>query len=113
MEYSENKENKYASYIKESYNREYRENEFGFITWQVKDGNCIINTLYIEPEHRAGGKGSELADIAAKESGCKTLLCEIDVRSATYLEAFKAITKYGFKPLDLYGTYLVLSKELE
>lgn len=102
----------YKEHIKESYGRNYLENEYGYITWEEKDDACIINSLYIKKEFRNKGKGSILADLAIEKSGKKNILCEIDTASNTYLEAYTSITKYGFKPIDLYGRYLILGKEL-
>lgn len=112
MEFSENK---YANYIHESYNRNYYENEYGFITYQKLDNSVVINTLYVRPEHRKEHCGSDLADIAAdwaKSNGATSLLCEIDTRSKTYDQAYNAITKYGFKIKDLMGAWMILEKEL-
>lgn len=112
MEYSENK---YADHIMESYGRSYYENEYGFITWQPLDNSIVINTLYIKPEHRSDHRGSELANLVtdwAIERGAKSLLCEIDTRSKTYDEAYRAITGYGFKTKDWIGSYIILEKEL-
>ena len=112
MDYSENK---YAAHLKESYNRHYFENKYGFITWQKYGDSVVINTLYILPEYRSEHHGSDLADHVSLETlgmGINNLLCEIDTRSKTYDEAFKAITGYGFKVKDWIGSYVILEKEL-
>ena len=107
--------NKYADHIMESYGRHYLENEHGFITWQKLDNSVVINTLYVVPELRKEHRGSELADHVAgwaKEAGAKSLLCEIDTRSKTYDQAYKAITSYGFQIRDWIGSYVILEKDL-
>lgn len=112
MEFSENK---YAKHILESYGRQYYENEYGFITYQKLEDSVVINTLYVLPEYREEHHGSRLADKAAewaREVGATGLLCEIDTRSKTYEEAYKAITGYGFRINTMIGAYMILEKDL-
>lgn len=99
----------------ESYGRNYYENEHGFVVWQKFDNMAAIHTLYVKPESRSLHKGSELADHVAdwaKENGYTRMVCEIDTRSKTYDEAYRAITGYGFKTKDWIGSYIILEKEL-
>ena len=107
-------ENKYKDYIKESYGREYMEDKYGFITYQFMEDFCVIHTLYVKPEYRQQNKGSELANCVAEKvkEQVSRLICEIDTRSKTYDDAYKAITGYGFKPLKLMGSYLILEKDI-
>jgi uncharacterized protein YbcC (UPF0753/DUF2309 family) len=108
----------YAHYIKESYAREYIENEDGFITYSFPNtmpGVCVIHALWIEASKRCEHRGSELANIVqteAKEKGASSLFCEIDSRSNTYKEALNSITNYGFKIIGTSGFYVLLQKEI-
>ena len=98
----------------ESYNRHLYENEYGFITWQILGNACVINTLYVKPEHRQEGRASELADYVVEliRGKVENLVCEIDIRSNTAIEAYNSITKYGFEKTGQIGNYIILQKDL-
>jgi len=112
------RENKYATYIKESYNREYFETENGFATFSFPETMpdvCVIHNMWVDSSNRKHGDASRMADKVeeiARECNVKYLLCEIDSRSQTYSQALIAITNYGFKITDTSGYYVVLQKEI-
>lgn len=105
----------YAHYIKETYDREYLEDETGFITYRVVDTVCHIDVLYIRPEFRLSGKGSALTKqlVSTLHSKIDLLVCEVDTVALTANLALRAILSFGFKVLDLKGPYIRLFYKIE
>ena len=105
----------YADYIKERQGFECLENEHSFITYKKIDDFVFIEDLYIKPEARREGKGTELCeqveDIAI-ELGCKALVTTVDMSTNGWEASLQGILKFGFNLVNQDKTCLYFNKEL-
>jgi ribosomal protein S18 acetylase RimI-like enzyme len=72
----------------------------GFLEYIIKEKECFICELYIEPEYRETGVGSMLADKLLKIAQgyeCEVITCRTDLDQLVPEAAVKAILAYGFK----------------
>lgn len=88
---------------------------FGFATfYQVNDG-LYIEDIYIKPEHRLKGIGSELADSVcaiAKERGLNKIYGTIRPTYRYSTESMKSLLAYGFKIKGSAYDAIALEKEI-
>jgi GNAT superfamily N-acetyltransferase len=93
------KQSLYARYIKERENIECLETEDGFCTYAISpDGNELhIHDVYVVPEKRKTGIGSEMVRSLEKEFRGQYLITFLDQRTKGWQTSQKAQEAYGFK----------------
>lgn len=105
----------YARYKQEREGMETIESDKGFITYKIQGNECFIDTLYIVPEARMSGFGSQMADQvteAAKAANCTFLSATVSPYAPNATEALMAIISYGFKVFKTDATLIYLVKEI-
>jgi ribosomal protein S18 acetylase RimI-like enzyme len=105
----------WADYHKETEGHSVHETERGFIRYSCEPPNCYIHDLYVRPECRRSGHGTELADVVAeraRESGCTYLWSRVGLGSATAQEALKANLAYGFMVREAQNGFMIMSKDI-
>ena len=107
----------YAEYVKERLGETVLEDDYGFISYHIEFGSkvCVINDLYVRPEYRRKGLGTQLGDQAlkaARESGCNIILCYIWPSAIGSTEAMMAILGYGFRLKAVEGPRIILTLDL-
>ena len=106
---------KYAKYIKEKANHELIENDVGFITFEIGVECVHIHDLWVDPDFRIKGHGSELVSKVIEQgklSGCKYLTSCIHLKSNNITETLKAQLHYGFLVVGGNENEIKLAKEL-
>lgn len=91
----------YAEYAKERLGRETFETEFAFATYCFPSADeCYIVDLYIRPEFRRTGVGTDfghaIAEIA-RSRGCKYLSGSVVPSANGSTESVKALLSFGYK----------------
>lgn len=107
----------FPEYLKESWGREYKEWDFGFVSYEInyKNRNLHIHDVYIVKAERGNGRYAEILDFLydeALENELKYMTGCIDERLPTYKESVIAQTKNGAKFLGKEGTIITMGKEL-
>lgn len=90
----------YELFIKERANLDTIRTDKGFITYEIKFPNCIINNLFVLKEHRQSGHANFLGDQVfqiCKDAGVKTVYCSTDDRARGVEVSTAVIENFGFK----------------
>jgi hypothetical protein len=105
---------KYAAYLKEKYNRELIENEYGFIEYEVyEDRSLYIYTLFVTEEGRNNGQGKGFEDIVIEKENPSVIFCDIDKYSNDWVLALVSICKKAnYKVFNDMEDKVILYKEL-
>lgn len=108
----------YADYIKEAWNREYAEWDFGFVTYGVcnKIGSLHICDLYIAPEYRGQGNYKTILNYLeglARAEGLKFLSGDVHSNMRGRERSLMAQLKFGGWPVYVDENKVTLAKEIE
>lgn len=107
----------WADYVREREGLEVIEKDYGFICYKFFLPNeCFIQALYIRPEDRVNGKGSELEEEVGKMAiakGCGLLTCKIDHLNTNSTLSLKAILARGFQIVSADKQVIYCAKELK
>ena len=90
----------YGEYIKERENKHIIENEYSFVTFEIKKPYIYLGDMYIKPEYRGEKESHKLADKVAevgKESGCTHMMTSICTIANNWGASERVIDLYGFK----------------
>ncbi len=90
----------YQDYKTETLGSSFINHDRGFLEYTIDKKECFICELYIEPDFRKSGLGSELANKLmkiAKGYECEIITCQTDMNQNNPETAVKAILGYGFK----------------
>lgn len=105
----------YAQYILERENFQIIEDERGFATYFIKGEECYIRDIYIAPEFRLKGAGTEFCneiEKIAKAAGCTYMTGTVVPTMRGSTESIQACIKAGFKLLFSTPEKIILKKEL-
>ena len=105
----------YARYSSEREGHEFIEEPWGFIEYTISGEICLIHSIYIIPEERLSGKGSELANRVtqiALDKGCKFLWSQVWVSMLNSTDSLLAILGYGFKLAEAANGRIILTKQI-
>lgn len=108
--------NLYEDYIKEREGALIIKEEWGFIEYRITPPALRIEAIYIRPEDRKSGKGSELADRVtqiAKEQNCTLLWAQVWASALNATESLKAILAYGFIVQRAENGVIILTKDIK
>jgi len=89
----------FGQYIKEYYNGEILEADYGFAIYYIKDNACMIDDLYIIPEKRRSKYAYDLVrsiETMAKECRCNYLEAEAFTDSSGFEYSVTNMAHYGF-----------------
>jgi GNAT superfamily N-acetyltransferase len=104
----------FKKYLKEKYNRETIENEYGFISYNMyDDASCIIQILWIEEEARNQGKGKSLEKALIEKENPWIIFCDVDKYSNGWKETLEIIKKGGYQVYKDFEEKIVLYKEIK
>ena len=106
----------YAKYILEREGARTIESEKGFISYKFFGQECFIHTLYVEPEYRRKGAGTEFfnqVEAIAKEAECKVCSCTVSPKAIGATDSLMAILATGFQLVSSDNEKIVLIKEIE
>lgn len=94
--------------------------EHGFATWKIQDdGTCYIRDIYVMPEFRKSGVGSEIADrvceIAQKEYKSKKLIGSVSIKAKHADASIKVLHGYGMRFIGITpdAQLLIFEKEIK
>lgn len=90
----------YADYISETRGMGTVETPEGFATYLIDGDCCYIEDIYVRPEFRKTGAGTDLANgirKMAKEYGCKMLTGSVNARIKDPTTSTKVMLAYGFE----------------
>jgi len=90
----------YQDYKSEILGSVFINHDHGFLEYIISGKECFIRELYIEPDFRESGLGSELANKLMKIAQgyeCETITCQTELDQINPETAVKAILGYGFK----------------
>lgn len=106
---------KYARYIKEKAGHELIENDFGFITYEVGKDCVHIHDLWVDPDFRDKGYGSNLVGEVVKQgkmNGCSYLSACVQLNTNNLTDTLKAQLHYGFLVVGGNEKEIKLAKEI-
>lgn len=106
---------KYARYIKEKAGHELIENDFGFITYEVGKDFVHIHDLWVDPDFRDKGYGSNLVAEVIKKgkmNDCKYLTACVQLNANNLTDTLKAQLHYGFLVVGANENEIKLIKEI-
>lgn len=106
----------YPAYFLELWGTHTIEREHGFATYLFDGPECLIDDMYVTPEHRRQGLCFELADAVsalAKQHGCTVLTCKTSQRIKGWEGRREVFLKYGFKEFKQENDMLYFVKELQ
>ncbi len=106
---------KYARYIREKAGHELIENDFGFITYEVGESFVHIHDLWVDPDFRVKGYGSDLVGMVIEQgkiNGCKYLTASLQLNANNITETLKAQLHYGFLVVGGNENEIKLAKEI-
>lgn len=105
----------FGQYISETRDLKIVESEKGFATYSVIGKECYIEDIYVAPEHRFSGYGTQLADQIKKialEAGCTHIFGTTNCRFKDPDASLKAMLAYGFKISKVFNDIILLRMEI-
>ena len=106
---------KYSRYIREKAGHELIENDFGFITYELGRECVHIHDLWVDPDFRVKGHGSDLVGMVIEQgriNGCKYLTACLQLSANNVTETLKAQLHYGFLIVGANENEIKLAKEI-
>lgn len=104
-----------ANYYKELEGRDTIETEDGFIGYILLGKECFIAELYVIPESRQNGIGSEFVkqvSILAKEHGCTFISSTVNLLMNGVETSIKTHLSLGLKPVKAQDNKIWFAKEI-
>lgn len=105
----------YAKYIHERLGKSILERPEGFVTYSFLGDSMYIEDIFVLPEHRRSGVGTELANAVidiAKSKGYNKIIGTVLPTANGSTDSLKALLWYGFQLHSLNGNLIVLTKEV-
>lgn len=102
----------YAKYIKEREGFDILEGEYSFCTYKIRNEECFIGHMYVDPEHRQKSLSRLMVEqliIIAKENNCNALVGTIDLRDRGASNTMLAALKDGFKIYEANNNVIVIA----
>lgn len=106
---------KFAAYLKEREGVELIETERGFSIYVITGEECYIRDVFVYPEYRKQGAGSDICDTIsaiARESGCKIITTSVSPLANNPTLSMDAILRYGMKLNCVLNGLIFFSKDL-
>ena len=106
---------KYARYIWEKAGHQLIEGEHGFITFEVGENFIHIHDLWVDPDYRHKGHGSDLVQKvidSRKNDSIKFLTSCVQLKANDVTQTLKAQLHYGFYVVGGNENEIKLAKEL-
>lgn len=103
----------WSDYHKETEGSETIETEFGFVRFNLNPPSCVIHDLFVAPEFRLQGKGTEIMNSVtqrAKDAGCDTLWSKVTDGMFCLNESLAANLHYGFRIVEIVNHTIIMSK---
>ncbi len=103
----------WSKFQEEQFNRITLKEDYGFITYELFEGNCAyIHILYVKPELRTGNLGGQLEDIIIEKHNLAEIFCYVDLASNTPEQSLACILKNDYKIHKASNDRIVLRKVL-
>lgn len=105
----------FAEYNSEMKNKFTIENEHGFLVYSIDQSIIYFEEIFVRPEFRKTGVGSEMCDFAleiGKSKGCKQLLCSVDVQIKDATNCVRRLIDWGMILYSLRGTVIYFMKDI-
>lgn len=105
----------YSQYVKEREGLFIIENDYGFLTYSLKNDILFIHDLFVTKEKRKSNIAFQMLDESmskAKELGIIEMYAHVDIRALNWEESVSFIEKFGAKPTKLEGTLLYFKKKI-
>ena len=105
----------WSLYVKEKSGVETISDEHGFICYKIHGEECYLEDIFVIPEYRERGVGSDLlikAEALAKEAGCKFLSSCIRPTESTATLSMKAHLAKGFRIYSSFENRILMIKEI-
>lgn len=105
----------WSLYVKEKSGVETVSDEHGFLCYKIHGEECYLEDIFILPEYRQRGIGSDLLDKVteiAKEAGCRFLSSCIRPSESTSTLSMKAHLSKGFRIYSSHENRILMIKEI-
>lgn len=105
----------YFNYIRESRGMNVVAGAYGFATYLINGEECYVEDVYVEPDFRRTGIGSEFIDrlkIIAKEKKCKALTTTVGCRIKDPEVSLISCLNVGFKVFSAVNDTIFLRMEI-
>ena len=105
----------WLDYMKERFGYESLEMECGFALYSIGAPVLLLNDMYIKPEFRALGKGTELLDQLVKiatDRGCDKIMAQVWTNDRNASATLNASFSRGFLVSRAENGYIVITKKV-
>lgn len=106
----------YSDYFKERENKEVLETENGFAIYKIfNNGECYLQDIYVVPDKRQTGLGTEMADKIveiAKKQGCHTLIGSVCIDANEASKSMKVLLAYNMNVSQIAGNMIFFRKNI-
>ena len=106
----------YGKYIKEKFNFDIIEKEYGFISYQIQGETCHAFDIYIEPEHRNRSLAQKLfgeVEEIAKAAGCRAITGSVSPKSKEAGRTMLIFLLHDFEIVGVAENTILICKELK
>lgn len=105
----------WANYYKERFGRDSIEEDWGFISFTLNPPICVLEDIYVVPEHRRKYMGDEILgrlEVLAKQNKCSKMIAQIWANDTGAHNTIRAAIAVGFRIQNADNGRIIISKEI-